>query len=710
VKIKSAEFKNFKLLEDVRLEFSTDPKRPLTVVRAENGSGKTSILYALLWGFFGVRGLPSSAQGKRLSPYHSVLGEPVDVQVTINFTSGTGETIDYRLIRTVREVPTDSDLVDKRPEKLILYKETRAGLEDVPGDAETIVGKMLPERLKNVFFTDGEDVQHFISDNTHGRQSRVHEAIKTLLGLDLLNDARVDIEKVDGKLRREEARAAGGDLEKAEKNLASISNDIEKQEEDLKELTEKRGVIQKNKSEAEKELNEMKGAGNIDELNQQIKSRGLDLGRFEQTEKDILGRMKRSLLSQDTSWSLAGKKLEAGYEELKQLADLGVIPGVSLGVLTDRLELGVCICEEPLSPGSEKRLAVENLIEEQRKISEVRARQTETFHSARSGRTAYKLSLENRESFVYERKQLLGSYAANREALGDAGDEIKRLKDKRKNIDEERVQALSSRVENADHKLQETSQQIGKIQSDLAGLNERREIAREDYNKAEKASKISSTLKTTRRVTEDIKNVIAKTLDAMEQGEVARVQKHLEKMFLEIVGSNPEQAGAVYQRVEITESFDINVKTANDGHLDADFEINGAAKRALTLSFIWALMEVSRQVAPRLIDTPLGVTSGGTKRRMVEAITTPSTGVGPEFQTILLLTRSEIRDIEDLLDARAGSTQTLSCNGHYPDDLTQNWEVAHPLIRRCECSHKEFCDICERRFDDEHNLVARGAG
>ena len=40
---------NFKLLEDVKLEFSTDAARPLTVIRAENGSGKTSVLYALLW-------------------------------------------------------------------------------------------------------------------------------------------------------------------------------------------------------------------------------------------------------------------------------------------------------------------------------------------------------------------------------------------------------------------------------------------------------------------------------------------------------------------------------------------------------------------------------------------------------------------------------------------------------------------------------------
>ena len=46
-----AHIRNFKLLEDVRLEFSTDAAHPLTVIRAENGSGKTSLLNAFLWAF-----------------------------------------------------------------------------------------------------------------------------------------------------------------------------------------------------------------------------------------------------------------------------------------------------------------------------------------------------------------------------------------------------------------------------------------------------------------------------------------------------------------------------------------------------------------------------------------------------------------------------------------------------------------------------------
>ena len=55
--MKSARVRNFKLLRDVAIDFGDDPERPLTVIRAENGSGKTSTLLALQWGLYGQDGL-----------------------------------------------------------------------------------------------------------------------------------------------------------------------------------------------------------------------------------------------------------------------------------------------------------------------------------------------------------------------------------------------------------------------------------------------------------------------------------------------------------------------------------------------------------------------------------------------------------------------------------------------------------------------------
>ena len=48
--LRYAKFQNFRSLRDVSLEFSLDGEKPLTIIRAENGTGKTTLLTALTKG------------------------------------------------------------------------------------------------------------------------------------------------------------------------------------------------------------------------------------------------------------------------------------------------------------------------------------------------------------------------------------------------------------------------------------------------------------------------------------------------------------------------------------------------------------------------------------------------------------------------------------------------------------------------------------
>ncbi|MCH7535548.1 MAG: AAA family ATPase, partial [Bacteroidetes bacterium] len=46
MKLINASFKNFKLLQEIDLSFSVDQSKNLTVIRAANDTGKTTILVA----------------------------------------------------------------------------------------------------------------------------------------------------------------------------------------------------------------------------------------------------------------------------------------------------------------------------------------------------------------------------------------------------------------------------------------------------------------------------------------------------------------------------------------------------------------------------------------------------------------------------------------------------------------------------------------
>ena len=66
MKLIRAEFENFRLLRDLTLDFSTD--KTLTVIRAENETGKTTILNGLLWALYGDNSLPNRREGLSSSP------------------------------------------------------------------------------------------------------------------------------------------------------------------------------------------------------------------------------------------------------------------------------------------------------------------------------------------------------------------------------------------------------------------------------------------------------------------------------------------------------------------------------------------------------------------------------------------------------------------------------------------------------------------
>ena len=68
MKLIRAEFKNFRLLRALDLEFSTDSTKKLTVIRAENETGKTTILNGLQWALYGDDGLPGKGRGLSLTP------------------------------------------------------------------------------------------------------------------------------------------------------------------------------------------------------------------------------------------------------------------------------------------------------------------------------------------------------------------------------------------------------------------------------------------------------------------------------------------------------------------------------------------------------------------------------------------------------------------------------------------------------------------
>ncbi len=702
MRLESARIRNFKLLEDVALQFSSDLLRPLTVIRAENGSGKTSILYALRWGMYGEEGIPS---GMRLTSTAKPPGQPVLVQVSLEFTRidpFSDAEARYRLIRTCEEIPEEGDSYDRRNERRRLLRWTEKGEEDIVEGIDGWISAMLPLNLADVFFTNGDDVQRFISSGQQAereRQEAVHKTIRQLLGLDEVESAEKHLVSVARKMKRELTATGSEDLKTAQDNLDKVEGEITEQKENLSTINHRIAKVDEQIRLDERELDSIKGVGDLDAIQERIHALEKDIRHLEGEDIDIRKQMKEHLRSEALSKWFIEDKLQSGLAKLNELADRNVIPGTSIEVLIDRLQLGLCICGEDLEVGHPRRTHVQNLIEEQRQIAPRIQQLTSLWHEARNSIKPARAAVDDGGSVSERVVSLMDRFTQCRDRQRQKNADLRNEREKREQIDEERIQGLTQRVHSNRGKRSKFDQEYGQINGHFQELEERRQLCAKRVTKEESKATLSKTLRRRSSVASDLVKLTKGTLDRLKSIYVKRVSARMNELFLDIVGSDPTADTTVFTGVSINEKYDIVIHTLEGRTLDANTELNGASQRALTLSFIWALMEVAEREAPRIIDTPLGMTSGAVKQRMVEILTKPVDFNGLPYQVVLFMTRSEIRDIEPLIKDRAGIVTTLTCSKDYPVDLINDWGTGIPIVRVCECNHTEICHVCERRND-----------
>src|SRR5690554_6228082 len=193
MKIIRARFKNFRILKNLDIEFSTDPKRKLTVIRAANETGKTTIQQALIWCLYGSKAF-SKRRSYTLFPTDYVgIRDKVEVSVEIDFvteeivrqsrTTHTQRTTRYRLRRLCIEgPPSDDGVISREMEKALLFEITDSGVKSIEdGLVNDIIQRALPITLKDVYFTDGDSALSFIESTISDRQKseRVRNAIES---------------------------------------------------------------------------------------------------------------------------------------------------------------------------------------------------------------------------------------------------------------------------------------------------------------------------------------------------------------------------------------------------------------------------------------------------------------------------------------------------------------------------------------------------
>jgi DNA sulfur modification protein DndD len=716
MKLVRAQFQNFRLLRDLELKFSKGSERNLTVIRAANETGKTTILHALQWALYGDGALPGKGEDFRLYPIDWDIndGRRVPIMATVDFEvtnyrrgpTGLRETRhQYRIVRSAFE-DVDGTTSLRSPSTVRLFELTQTGARPID-TPEALINEELPPELREIFFTDGDRALSFIEADVaqSTKRERVQRAIRSLLGLGVIEDAIRHVKKVGTEVNKKAIRVgADGKLNEIASRLEKIEDNVGRLELALEDAKQQFEAFEEQVNDTDRKIavtlqkgDKEKLRKELDQAKQRIKQLDEQLAA---ASKEHAGLFRSRALATD----LLAPVLLRAFGKLDELHDQGKIPNTTIPVLEDRLAAELCICGETLqvdSPdGQRRRQHIQKLIDDSRRADEIQEIVTELYYGAK---TLQPVETNSRSQWLEDYEKVVKSRDGLQILRDEAGRELRAVElqlDALPDIDikglrEVRREYLNQR----DRFLQRRSE----IETQLEGLQLEREehSAERDrlLREQEKGARILSELE----VTQDVIRVLEDSFKRITNDELDKVSDLMNGTFLEMIGADPEQ-GAIIKRAVITREFDIIVYGPNNQTLNPDRDLNGASRRALTLAFILALTKVSEVEAPNVIDTPLGMMSGYVKRSVLR------TAIRESTQLILFLTHSEIAGCEEILDEAVGVICTLTNPAHYPKMLVNDPGVAERKVLSCACNHRTECRLCQRQSDGEGELEMESKG
>jgi DNA sulfur modification protein DndD len=715
--------KNFVGLGDIELDFASDPKRPLTVIRAENGSGKTTFLRALAWCLYGERSIPHPGANW---PLHPIDWEPdrgpEEVSVAIEFTvddetkdPGSRQPARYELTRSVTVEGRDGREPNWRRvnQKVRLMRHMPGSGWDEQRGAATMVAELLPWELREFFFTDADKAEDFLGGREGGEQlthdqlvQRTTGAVRALLSLDVLRDAASRAERLSDAFRRRISTAIGVEA------ITRLQEAVERKKEEReelrirnKQLSEELGNLKDALEATEASLEAaLKGSGAYEELAQSMSRNRAALQKAKDERRDLALEASDALVDVTLLAALTYRNVCRVHDLLEPLEREGLIPLRHLPFVRDRLREGTCICGNNIGdPGKGRDTVLQLLVD-----SEARERKAnylgDVFNETRHLKG---LATEPATYWPHRLTRLIDNLGTLDEELAALEREKEDLQRRLDGIDLELVDQLKHQRAGLEKDVERKELEVRKSEADFDELIEDIDSMVKHLAQQQRKHALDQDALKAMTVADDVADLMRRTYGRVANDQIEALSSRMNELFREMISA---ASGEIIHRVGIKisapEEYEIFAERVNGDPLHVATMVNGASRRALAMAFILALAEQSGTKAPTVCDSLLNNTSGSVREG------TLSVTIANSAQPILLMTRDEIHHVEDLLRDNAGRMYTLTgqWQANVEDDKSSevvNRTSTRPVALLCECGIDEYCEICERRRDRDDARLQR---
>ncbi|WP_225071834.1 AAA family ATPase [Desulfuromonas sp. CSMB_57] len=353
-------FRQFKGRQEI--VFSDLRERNVTIVHAENGFGKTTLLKALLWGLYGREGLMGNDGNpddfeRPDSIIHEGLAlrakDPMALAATVEITF-KHDADRYVLTRQL-----------SLAQQKLNPKQTTLSLE-VMKNGQTFsldrpqqrIQAIVPDGISRFLFFNGERINYLAMERN---SAQVTEAIHQMLGLDLLKQTIDDLrhQNVRGKLRSEQKEMTSDE----KRNLIE---ELSRLEEQLREYKTQEDQTLANLKAIQVEITTVDSKLAANRVAHELQAKRIHLSQEREelvSKKDDVTKRISKLIADDGYTLFTSPLINRGREIVAKFRSEGKIPARVLNTfLQELLDHDTCICTRSLIHGTPERAAVEKLL------------------------------------------------------------------------------------------------------------------------------------------------------------------------------------------------------------------------------------------------------------------------------------------------------------------------------------------------------------
>lgn len=601
-------FRQFKGRQE--LVISDLRERNVTVIHAENGFGKTTLLKALVWGFYGRDGL----MGNDGNPddferpdkiIHEGLAlrakDPLKLAATVEITF---EHDKDRYILTRQLTLAQQNL---NPKQTTLTLEVMRNGQTFSLDRpQQRIQALIPDGISRFLFFNGERINYLAMERN---STQITEAIHQMLGLELLKVTIDDLRhpNVRGKLRAEQKEMTSDEKRVLIEQLSGI-------EDQARELISQQDQTQSNLKAISVELTSVDNKLAANRVAHELQSKRIHLMR----EKDELAGKREEvtkrlskLISDDGYTLLTSRVINRGREIIAQFRSEGKIPAKVLNsFLQELLEHGKCICARGLEVGSPERAAVENLLTIAGDqdfnnavgaldhaigvIEGVCGQTQELLNQLKMERLELSRDIRERDEEIEEIHQALG---------GKNDEEVKHLEEKRKSLQMDRDTQIAAQAR-IEEQTRTTAEEIERLEIQIRHIEDKEEAAARAQRRVD--------------AVEDCAAILEKILKAETQELRPLLNAEIDTHFRKIMTKD--------YWAELSDNFTLRIRkrvAGGDGGADPveiDAALSTGERTVTSLVFIASLLSLARRrseiptilkdlagsVFPIAIDSPFG--------------------------------------------------------------------------------------------------------